>query len=62
MRGPHGRQSASRRCSCRATFAARRESGRSPTSGSEPYGIASGPDGALWFADFGAGKIGRIHP
>ena len=48
MRGPHGRQSASRRCSCRATFAARRESGRSPTSGSEPYGIASGPDGALY--------------
>jgi virginiamycin B lyase len=30
-----------------------------PASGL-PYGIASGPDGALWFAEESAGKIGRL--
>src|SRR6516165_6315967 len=28
-------------------------------AGDTPWGIASGPDGALWFADY-AGAIGRI--
>jgi len=27
---------------------------------SDPEGIVVGPDGALWFAEFGAGKVGRI--
>jgi hypothetical protein len=27
---------------------------------SVPYGIVSGPDGALWFTDIGTGAIGRI--
>jgi virginiamycin B lyase len=30
-----------------------------PTTGSSPWGIAAGPDGALWFTDL-AGNIGRI--
>ncbi len=30
-----------------------------PISGSEPWGIAAGPDGALWFTDW-AGFIGRM--
>jgi len=30
-----------------------------PITGSEPYGITSGPDGALWFTDL-AGYIGRM--
>ena len=32
-------------------------SGISPNA--QPYGIAAGPDGALWFTEF-AGRIGRI--
>src|SRR5919108_734852 len=31
-----------------------------PTGFSEPFGIAAGPDGALWFTEFVANKIGRI--
>jgi streptogramin lyase len=31
-----------------------------PTAGSLPSGITVGPDGALWFTESGAGKIGRI--
>src|SRR5713226_2692648 len=27
-----------------------------------PLGITAGPDGALWFTESGAGKIGRITP
>src|ERR1035438_8811512 len=30
-----------------------------PTAGSNPWGIAAGPDGALWFTE-SVGKIGRI--
>ncbi len=33
-----------------------------PTAGPELTGIASGPDGNLWFTEFGAGKIGMINP
>ena len=31
-----------------------------PTPGSAPHGIATGPDGALWFTEVTANKIGRI--
>src|SRR5258706_4683447 len=31
-----------------------------PTAGSQPEGITSGPDQALWFAEGGGDKIGRI--
>jgi streptogramin lyase len=31
-----------------------------PTSGSKPLGITPGPDGALWFTEFDADKIGRV--
>ncbi len=31
-----------------------------PTRGGHPFGITSGPDGALWFTEIGRGKIGRI--
>jgi len=31
-----------------------------PTAGSEPLGIASGPDGALWFTEENTGKFARI--
>lgn len=31
-----------------------------PTLGSSPLGIAAGPDGAMWFTERGADKIGRI--
>jgi virginiamycin B lyase len=31
-----------------------------PTPGSNPAGITAGPDGALWFTETGANKIGRI--
>jgi streptogramin lyase len=31
-----------------------------PTSGSDPVGIAAGPDGALWFTEQVENKIGRI--
>src|SRR6202050_4740096 len=30
------------------------------TANSEPRGITTGPDGALWFAEFAGNKIGRI--
>ena len=30
------------------------------TAGSQPVGITAGPDGNLWFTEFGVGKIGRI--
>jgi streptogramin lyase len=33
-----------------------------PTTGSQPEGIAAGPDGNLWFAELNAGKIGEIDP
>jgi virginiamycin B lyase len=31
-----------------------------PTPASQPFGIAGGPDGALWFTEQNANKIGRI--
>ena len=31
-------------------------------TGSEPEGIAAGPDGNLWFAERGSNRIGRISP
>ena len=31
-----------------------------PTGNSEPVGIVAGPDGKLWFTEFGAARIGRI--
>lgn len=31
-----------------------------PTSGGEPWGIAVGPDGALWFTEYNGNKLGRI--
>ena len=31
-----------------------------PTSGSQPASIVTGPDGALWFTEFGGNKIGRL--
>ena len=31
-----------------------------PTPGSSPHGIALGPDGAIWFTELGADKIGRL--
>ncbi|MET7857550.1 hypothetical protein ABZS81_10015 [Streptomyces sp. NPDC005318] len=31
-------------------------------AGSGPYALTSGPDGALWFVEIGAGQIGRITP
>jgi streptogramin lyase len=31
-----------------------------PTVASEPWEIVAGPDGALWFAEYTANKIGRI--
>jgi streptogramin lyase len=33
-----------------------------PTTSSAPIGIASGPDGNLWFTEAGANNIGRITP
>jgi streptogramin lyase len=33
-----------------------------PSSGADPVDIAEGPDGALWFTEYGAGAIGRITP
>jgi virginiamycin B lyase len=29
-------------------------------AGRSPYGIAAGPDGALWFTEWGANRVGRI--
>jgi virginiamycin B lyase len=31
-----------------------------PTPGSQPIGITHGPDGAVWFAELAANKIGRL--
>jgi virginiamycin B lyase len=31
-----------------------------PTAGADPFVIAPGPDGALWFTEFAGNKIGRI--
>ena len=31
-------------------------------AGSVPFGIVSGPDGALWFTEQGTGRIGRLTP
>ena len=31
-----------------------------PNAGSNPYGIAAGPDGALWFTQYNGNRIGRI--
>ena len=31
-----------------------------PTPNSRPISIVAGPDGALWFAEYGAAKIGRM--
>jgi virginiamycin B lyase len=31
-----------------------------PTPGSDPLGIAAGPDGAVWFTEFRRNRIGRI--
>ena len=31
-----------------------------PTAASYAYGIAAGPDGALWFTEWSANRIGRI--
>ena len=33
-----------------------------PTQGSQPYGIVTGPDGNLWFAEQRGNNIGRITP
>ena len=30
--------------------------------GSQPYSIATGPDGALWFTEAAGARIGRIRP
>jgi len=32
------------------------------SAGAEPYGIAAGPDGNVWFTELGANRIGRITP
>ena len=31
-----------------------------PTANSGPFGVAAGPDGNLWFTEFGGNRIGRI--
>ena len=33
-----------------------------PTADSVPLGIAAGPDGNVWFTEFGGNRIGRITP
>ncbi len=33
-----------------------------PTSGAAPFGVAAGPDGAVWFTEFYANQIGRVAP
>ena len=35
---------------------------RLPTRGAEPFDIARGPGGSMWFTEFDADKIGRISP
>ena len=32
------------------------------TASASPFGITAGPDGNLWFAEFGGSRIGRITP
>jgi virginiamycin B lyase len=33
-----------------------------PTPGAAPFGIALGPDGAVWFAELSGRQVGRIAP
>ncbi|HTY42633.1 MAG TPA: hypothetical protein VMH79_12235 [Thermoanaerobaculia bacterium] len=33
-----------------------------PTPGAQPTAIAAGPDGNVWFTEFGSGQVGRITP
>src|SRR5450432_1506095 len=33
-----------------------------PTANSNPQGIATGPDGNLWFTEYTGNKIGKITP
>ena len=33
-----------------------------PTSAATPYGIAAGPDGRIWFAEYNESKIGALSP
>lgn len=33
-----------------------------PTEGADPVGLTIGPDGKIWFAEAGAGRIGRLDP
>ena len=33
-----------------------------PSAGSVPNGIAAGPDGNVWFAEYSGNRIGRITP
>lgn len=33
---------------------------RLPTPGAEPVDVVAGPDGSIWFTEFGADKVGRI--
>jgi len=33
-----------------------------PTAGAQPDGIAIGPDGRVWFAETGTGKVGILTP
>ncbi len=33
-----------------------------PTKNAQPDGIAVGPDGRVWFAEVGAGKVGILTP
>lgn len=35
---------------------------RLPTARAEPFDIAAGPDGSVWFTEFGDDKIGRVSP
>ena len=32
------------------------------TAGAQPYGIAQGPDGNIWFTEAGKNQIGKINP
>src|SRR5204863_6975908 len=32
------------------------------TAGSEPAGIVAGPDGNLWFTEYGGSRVGKITP
>ena len=32
------------------------------TAASQPFGIVAGPDGNIWFTEYGSAKIGRITP